>query len=137
VHSNGYVPGTFGVRAISTVWCDATSTAPSTGAGEPGCKLLAAIKVGALKLCPPSLSFTKRSRTKTPAFSRICSGSNAKSDSRTVTVPPAAGGAVACPVLAGGWTEHEVRATTISIMTIRLVSPDAQIAPLAQFLQIE
>jgi hypothetical protein len=88
VHSSGYVPGTFGIRAISTVWCDATSTAPSTGAGEPGERLLAATKFGALKLCPSSLSFTKRSRTRTPDFSRTCSGSNAKFDNRTVTVPP-------------------------------------------------
>jgi hypothetical protein len=59
VHSNGYVPGTFGIRAISTVWCGATSTTPSAGADEPGGKLLAAINFGALKSCPPSLSFTK------------------------------------------------------------------------------
>jgi hypothetical protein len=36
---------------------------------------------------------------------------------------------MAWPVLAGGWTEHDVRATTKGIMTIHMHAPEMQIPP--------
>jgi hypothetical protein len=88
VHSSGYVPGSRGTSAMSIVWCEPTSTSPATGADEPGGKLLAPKKAAALKLWLALLSLTSRSRTGTPALTRICSGSNAKLDSVTVIDTP-------------------------------------------------
>ena len=56
---SGYIPGWRGTSVTSAVWCEATSITPSAGADVPDGKLLAAKTAGALKLCPPSLSFTR------------------------------------------------------------------------------
>jgi hypothetical protein len=97
--------------ATSTVWCDPTSTLPSDGPDEPGGKLLAAKNVGALKLCPPSLSFARRSRIGTPAFARTYAGSNAKLDNRTVIV-----------ISTSDRAEEAVRPMTKGIAMIRMIA---------------
>jgi hypothetical protein len=62
----------------------------------PRSELLAPKNAGALKLCPPLLSFTSRNTTGSLALSRIWSGSNEKFDRCTVTVNALSLGDVVC-----------------------------------------
>ena len=96
MHLIRYVPDVRGTTPTSIIWWDRTATSPLGDVNEPGRKLLAAKNAGALKSCPPLLSFTKRRRTGTPTFSRRWSGSKAKLDNRTVMVWTSVVGALVC-----------------------------------------